>query len=329
MKNTIPISIFICLLLANTTLSAQNERVLKYVPNAAQVVLSFAPSELPALLNEEEWAAQTWLEDLAKPLQLAIMGKRKVRELIGTLTHYPATVGIDTTAHWHFVSERDSLGISKYTLFMPMQNIGSWLDFVQKSLPLYTNSDLKLSISTIFYLQRDNFIIAWNREHIRISCFVLPNQHQYTPTYVEYKKYMEQNILPRLVPLPDFNLLTDSAYLRQLSAPNQSFCLRLKYRQEQAILAFSQSKNETLLHYQQNKIQPIFTAAYLANLRHLQFDLRQIATFAPFLPARPAYTALVQKIAQLPTLDIKTISPSQYTFKIPFSIRDFLLLSRK
>lgn len=329
MKNTIAISLLLCFLLQNTTVLAQSEQVSKYIPKTAQVILSFRPSQLGALFSQEEWAAQTWLQEFVQPLQLSIMGKRKVRELIGTLTHFPTTVGIDTASHWHFVSERDSLGISKYTLFMPMLQISAWLDFVQKSMPLYTNSDLKLSISTIFYVQRDNFVIAWNREHIRISGFILPNNHQYTPTYVEHKMEIERNILPRLLPMPEFSLRADTAYLRQLSAPNQSFCLRLIHKNQSAIMSVVSTKNETILQYQQSQNNPIFALAYLLNIRKLQFDLRRIAPFAAFFPPRAAYAPLADQLAQLPPLTIETIAPRKYNFKIAAPLKDLLLLWQK
>lgn len=196
-------------------ISAQTAAQAVYVRSAAEMVVSFRPAWLILQADEATWQRQEWLQRAVAALQRDLWGKRTAAEIWQLLAPQGAKeAGIDFQGYWHLVSERDEVGITRYSLIAPMQSIAAWRTFVQKSLPLYVDTEMRIVHSSIFYIQREQYLLAWSRTHLRLTWYALPNEAAYNPTFVQRRQYVEESILPTL--LPAQSLAQDSAWLAAL-----------------------------------------------------------------------------------------------------------------
>ncbi len=206
-----------------------------YISNQAELVFSFRPAWVWQQAKGDIWRQQIWLQRGVVALQRDLFGKRLEEEIWAlTLGGGSAAAGIDTSGYWHLVSSRDEVGIARYSLIMPMQNITVWRTFAQKSLPLYADTELRVTGKGVFYIQREQYLLAWNREHICLSWYILPNDGVFNPTFVQRRQYSEEQLVPALK--PEKNLSVDSFWLEKLekaaahSSENAPFFLRLQGR---------------------------------------------------------------------------------------------------
>jgi hypothetical protein len=309
MKNIIYIVIIVVF---GLKLNAQGDALLKQLPKNADMVVRLSPEALA------EMGRQDWSLSVAKQLKTDILGKADPAFLRDILFYGLDSVGIGLGDHY-WVGERKADGITIYSYFLPMANMGKWLAYVQKTLSLYNNSDIRMSPKAMIYVHREQTLIGWTREYVRITTFVLPNQGQYAPTYVQQKTYISEQLLPSFnLPLSG-TLATDTAWAQHCT-PNSLLAFRLKYKENTAYGQVTDTKNTlNLAWYQAQNIAlqtNLQTWANWLNVKSFALDLQKVAALAP---NRAPYTQISTTLQQLPKLQIELQNSQNTNFTLPVS----------
>lgn len=293
-------------------LNAQADVLLKQLPKSADMVVRLSPTALA------EMGRQDWSLAVAEQLKIDILGKAEPAFLRDVLFYGLDSVGIGLgDSYW--VAERKADGITVYSYFLPMANMGKWMAYIQKTLSLYNNSDIRMAPNAMIYVHREQTFIGWTREFVRITTFELPNQAQYAPNYVQQKTYVSEQLLPSFnLPL-SATLATDTAWARHCT-PNSLLAFRLKYKEKTAYGQVTDTKNTlNLAWYQPQNVAlqtNLQTWANWLNIKAFALDLQKIAAL---VPNRPPYTQISTTLQQLPKLQIELKNNQNSSFTLPVS----------
>lgn len=310
MKNLIYISVFL-IFCGALKLNAQADTLLKQLPKNADMVVRLSPAALA------EMGRQDWSLSVAKQLKSNILGKAEPTFLRDVLFYGLDSVGIGLGDSYWF-AERRADGITHYSYLMPMANMSKWLAYIQKTLSLYNNSDVRITTSSMIYVQREQTLIGWTREYVRITTFVLPNQAQYMPNYVQQKTYISEQLLPSFALPLSATLATDTAWAQHCT-PNSLLAFRLKYKEKTTYGQVIDRKNTLTLAWYQPQIIALQTWANWLNINSFAVDLQKVAALAAVAPARSPYTQISTTLQQLPKLQIELKNSKNTSFHLPIS----------
>ena len=175
-----------------------------------------------------------------------------------------------------------------------------------------------MSPNAMIYVQREQTLIAWTREYLRITTFVLPNQAKYAPNYVQQKTYISDQLLPSFdLPL-SATLATDTAWA-QYCTPNSLLAFRLKYKEKTAYGQLTDSQNTLTLAWYQPQIIAFQMWANWLKINNFALDLQKVAALAALAPARLPYTQIATTLQQLPKLKIELKNAQNTNFTLPVS----------
>jgi hypothetical protein len=292
-------------------LSAQTDNLLKQIPKNADFVLRLSPSALA------EMGQQTWSLAIAEQLKTDILGKADAAFLRDILFLGLDSVGIGSgDSYW--IGERTSDGISHYTYLLPMASMSKWLAYVQKTMSLYNNSDIRMAANGMIYVSREQTVIGWTREYLRITTFILPNSSQYAPTYVQQKTYLAEQLLPNFALPLSASLATDSSWARHCT-PNSLLAFRLQHKEKVAYGQLTTEKNSLLLDWLQPQTHALQSWANWLKLNRFSLDLQKAAALANLAPNREPYPKIITTLQSLPLLKIAIKSPEITRFSLPIT----------
>ena len=177
---------------------AQAQNVAKFLPHDAQVITAFTPFEI---LQKEHSSIvnQPFVNDAILRLHEFFLSRIPLDSLKKLWIETPIKIGLDNTSPWYLCSQRMPDGITHYALIVPTFKTPDWLRFMRENMSLGTGNNVQIYENKYFYNIINDMLITWNKEHLSIQKFVLPNAKDYKPTIGQQHTYIVENLLPKLL----------------------------------------------------------------------------------------------------------------------------------